>query len=95
MTEQLVYVEFEDATSHDAWLSAEEVTEFGKTRTPVRQSGWLREETDDYLVISGQWCPASAWHGDTYGSTIRIPKGWIRTRITLVTVNEDGIVRMK
>lgn len=76
---KLVYLEWCDAIGKDGWHSLEEAKNWGKEGVwRISQVGWIIEETDEYLLLSGNHSNVEG--SDSFGQLIKIPKTWIRKR---------------
>lgn len=71
---RLLYVEWDDASTHAGWLQHRELEDYRHARWLTRQTGYLLEETDRHLMLAGSWCPASAWKDEAFGDITRIPR---------------------
>jgi hypothetical protein len=90
-----IFLEWLDATRLTDWQKADDVEQYLKDDSTglVREGGFVLCETDRYLVISANI-------GDSLNDRVepqfngvsRIPKTWIRKRITLLTIDEHGTI---
>lgn len=94
-TLKLVYVEWDDADATAHWMDTRELEEYVRAYAPVRHAGFILQETDELLIMAGQWMQADQYGESRYGHVMRIPKPWIRKRIVLMTVGEDGTIKRK
>lgn len=76
----LVYVEWEDATTRNKWMHPGEVLKFERQRFMIRQCGWLLRETRRNIVLASCWAPENEFTLDQFAATTRIPKTWMRAR---------------
>ena len=78
---KLVYIEWEDAVGRNNWMNKDDMKAWIKDgRCFVHSVGWVMEETDKYIVLSGQKSPESKYGDELFAMTERIPKAWIRKR---------------
>lgn len=76
----LIYIEWCDAYGNSAWFTEKEAIAWGEGDDWVnKQVGWLLKETKEYMVIASRWQNAQ----EQWGHLQKIPKTWIRERITL------------
>lgn len=83
---KLVYIEWEDSSSHSSWHTREELRAFIDRPCVIRQVGWVYEETPRYLVLVSRHAPAGVFLDDldeSFGNLQRIPITWIQKRIDL------------
>jgi len=77
---KLIYIEWEDAFAMgNGWHTEEDIDETLKKNFIVRETGYVYDENDKYLVIASQYAPES----EQYGNITKIPKTWIRKRKTI------------
>ena len=77
----LIYIEWCDAFTNEgkAWFSVDEIMDWAKNKDwIICQSGYLIEETKEYLLVVSQMNPQR--DGNMVGGVIKIPKTWIRKR---------------
>lgn len=83
---KLIYIEWYDAISNsDGWKDKNEALDWGKsTNWLVKESGFLIDENDKYILLANKICPPSNKDEDIlYGILKKIPKPWIRNKIYL------------
>ena len=80
MKHRIVYIEWADAmANYDAWRSLEEAKAWASTdEWIVKQVGYVLEENDKYLLLSGSMSNDSETHDVQYSMVFKIPKPWIR-----------------
>lgn len=72
---ELVYIQWVDAHSDNAWATKQEIDEYCKGKTVIHEVGWILSETKDSIVIASQIVD----DGDI-GNRTRIPKVWLTKR---------------
>jgi len=81
---KLIYLEWADATSPDgrSWWYEEDALEWAREDDYwISQSGWLLEETKEYILIAGAASDLkSSGITKSYAHLQKIPKTWIRKR---------------
>ena len=83
MKHKLIYIEWEDACSSDAWMSEDGVSKWADLgRYIVKQVGFIYKETNELLILYGGYQEFEDYQLQ-YHQLIKIPKGWIRKRINL------------
>ena len=93
-----IFLEWLDATRSSEWMLPEEVDECAKDDQSglIREGGWLLKETKHYLVIAANIGESLNDRTDNqFNGVSRIPKTWIRKRITLLTMDENGSVTLR
>ena len=76
------YVEWADAIEHlDGWQELDEAKEWAMADNwIVKQTGWLLDETEDYILLAGRINPGSAGRETQYSGLFKIPRPWIRVK---------------
>lgn len=77
---QLVYIEWYDTVNgNPEWVTKEQAIEWAKTgEWIVKQSGWIIEDTKDYLLLGLGIREGDSFSATRYLGAIQIPKGCIR-----------------
>jgi len=80
---ELIYIEWCDAVSNSGgWMDEEESLEWAENvMWIVRECGFLIKETKEYILIANKLTPDS--EDALYGNLKKIPKTWIKKRISL------------
>jgi hypothetical protein len=73
---ELIYLEWIDIQSQDAWADYEEVVDWKQKDWIVKQVGWVFEETDTHVVVVNMICEVF----DKVAHITKIPKGTIICR---------------
>jgi hypothetical protein len=75
MENKLIYCEWEDITSTDSgWRTGEDAIEWSDSvKSIVRQTGFLIDQDENYLVLTCSYLPEL----ELVGTTIRIPKATV------------------
>jgi hypothetical protein len=87
---QVLYLEWDDAAHFEGWHSRERLDLFREDQHLVRQFGILVSETPRELVLAAMWGPENATEEEMFGDLMRIPKGWIRKRLVLGSLSDEG-----
>lgn len=81
----LIYLEWEDATAFSGWHTKDEVQSYViEENTIIAQVGWVYEETDKLIILISR-LGDGIYDGKVkaFGNIQKIPKTWIRRRISL------------
>lgn len=80
---KLTYIEWEDAlTWNDGWHDKEGILEWGRSDDwIIKQAGYVIEENKKYILLANKFNPQQ-FGEHKYSEITKIPKGWIRKRIT-------------
>ena len=78
---KLIYLQWQDATSHSSWFSKGELEEWLKKENDmIEQVGWVFDETEKHIVLIGR---RDFGTEPLLGLIQKIPKTWIKKRIDL------------
>ena len=92
---RLIYVEWDDAESVTRWMDLEDLDAFIGKVNPIRQAGFLLHEDDHVLILAGQISPEDDYKDEKVGDVMRIPKTWIRVRLTLGRLAKNGTITQR
>ena len=84
-TPQLIYLEWYDAISNsDGWKNYNEAINWSQNANwLVQESGFLIEETNDYILLANKIVAETDDSELLLGILKKIPKPWIKKRINL------------
>jgi hypothetical protein len=79
----VIKIEWADAHEKDqTWDSVPNVLEWAKSSSWIVKSvGFIVDETNEYIVLSSQVCNIDNTYEQKVGNAIKIPKGWIISRV--------------
>lgn len=90
---KLVYIEWCDAIASGLeWTDINVAKEWGKkSEWIVRETGWLLEDTKEYISIAAVWKPEDEFCDEQVKQLMKIPKTWIKKRVDLTEYIRSGI----
>ena len=86
---RLIYIEWADAIRNSNWMLGSEAKDWGKiSNWIVRETGWLIEENEEYIILAMGHKPADETTDEQFNNLIKIPKPWIKRRVDLTKFYE-------
>jgi len=82
---KLIYLEWQDAFGNHSWMTEDDVEDWSKGESIIKEVGWVyKEDKKSIVLVSRISIPSSErWDSFQYGQVQKIPKTWIKKRINL------------